>query len=68
MQALNSYPVMQLCGNDITSKRAIARTTCQLIDCDLYAVNLRNLPQTNQDFQQFLQRWEREVLLNKLVL
>lgn len=62
------YPVIQLCGDEITSKRTVAATACELIGCDLYLINARSLPQNNQDFHEFLQHWEREAALSNLVL
>ncbi|MGF1672111.1 MAG: ATP-binding protein [Rivularia sp. (in: cyanobacteria)] len=62
------YPVIQLCGDEITSKRTVAAAACQLIECDLCIINACNLPQNNQDFHEFLQLWEREAALNNLAL
>ncbi len=67
-QAPPPYPIIQLCGDEVTSKRSIAATVGKLLGHDLYAISARKIPQNNQDFYQLLQLWEREASLTESVL
>jgi hypothetical protein len=61
-------PVVQLCGDDITSKRAIAKATCQMLGLNLHLLSADSLPRSINDLNQLLQLWEREALLSNSAL
>ena len=56
-------PVVQLCGDDATSKRAIAVAACQMLGLSAHLLLADNLPSTAPDLAQLLRLWEREAVL-----
>jgi hypothetical protein len=62
-RADSPLPVIQLCGADETTKRAIAATGCTEVGLHLYAVTAENLPANNGEFEGFVRLWEREAAL-----
>ena len=63
-----TLPVVQLCGADITSKRAIAKATCQILGLNLHLLSADSLPTSISDLNQLLQLWEREAILSNSAL
>jgi ATPase family associated with various cellular activities (AAA) len=61
-------PILQLCGNEVASKRPIAAVACQNLQLNLYAIAAHALPTTPSEISKFKQLWEREVLLANCVL
>ena len=64
----HSQPVLQLCGTEQDSKRAIASAACQQLGLSLYALSSNALPPNTSDLYQFLSLWEREAQLNHSAL
>ncbi|WP_427159629.1 ATP-binding protein [Aliinostoc sp. HNIBRCY26] len=62
-------PIIQLCGSEVISKKAIASTVCQLLKLNLHCisssaiVNLRN-----HEINDLLRLWERESMLTNSAL
>ncbi len=64
----NHLPIIQLCGNEVVSKRAIAQAVCTQLQLKLYTLSARNLPNNPSELYQLLTMWEREALLSKSAL
>ena len=58
-----ALPVIQLCGNEIYSKRAIAATACSKLGLKLHSIDAAVLPRNITEVDQFLRLWEREAVL-----
>ncbi|RUS92869.1 ATPase [Dulcicalothrix desertica PCC 7102] len=61
-------PILQLCGNEVASKRPIAALACHYVGFDLYAIAAHALPTNPSDLKQFKLLWEREVALANCAL
>jgi hypothetical protein len=61
-------PILQLCGNEVASKRPIAALACHYLELNLYAIAAHALPTTSSDLKQFKLLWEREVALANCAL
>ncbi|MEH1930305.1 ATP-binding protein [Nostoc sp.] len=61
-------PILQLCGNEVASKRPIAALACHYLELNLYAIAAHALPTTPSDLKQFKLLWEREVSLANCAL
>ncbi len=57
--------VIELCGGDIVSKEAIAQETCSQLQCFLYKIAIKNIP---QELGIFKRKCEREWFLSKSIL
>ena len=62
------WPLMQLCGVDRPSLRAIAATACQALGLSLYVLASKALPTNPNELQQFIRLWEREDKLGPVAL
>ncbi|HLO86905.1 MAG TPA: ATP-binding protein [Nostocaceae cyanobacterium] len=57
-------PVIQLCGEEVNSKRAIASTVCQLLDIDLHMMSVGVIAGLrSSEINDLLSLWEREAVL-----
>lgn len=61
-------PILQLCGNEVASKRPIAAVACDCLQQNLYAIAAHSLPTSSSELHKFKQLWEREVLLANCAL
>jgi AAA+ superfamily predicted ATPase len=57
--------VIELCGGDIISKEAISQETCNQLQCFLYKIAIKNIP---QELGLFKRKCEREWLLSHSIL
>jgi hypothetical protein len=55
-------PVIQLCGADRASKRAIAATACARVGLGLYILRGENLPVHGAELDAFMRLWQREAI------
>ena len=62
------YPVMQLCGKDAASKKAIASVASKQLNIKLYAVSAKKLLDTQDRLNLIKCLLEREWLLNDIIL
>jgi hypothetical protein len=62
------YPIIQLCGWEMTSKYAIATKFCQNLELNLYILPAKLIPNTPEEISNLKQRWEREAILTNSVL
>ena len=56
-------PVIQLCGSEFYSKRAIAIASCSHLGLKLHSIAAASLPRNIIEVEQFLRLWEREAVL-----
>jgi len=61
-------PIIQLCGDEIASKKAIASHACKLMGWNLYLISADNVPTKQEELPEIILLWEREVSLNSGVL
>lgn len=66
--AENALPVMQLCGPDAASQRAIVATACSLVDHDAVVLSAAALPVQADELEALLLLWTREAALSNLAL
>jgi hypothetical protein len=59
----NRLPVIQLCGADEATKRAIAATGCAELGLHLHAVTAETIPANAGELAGFIRLWEREAVL-----
>jgi hypothetical protein len=58
------WPVVQLCGNDLSGKRAVAAAACALLGLSLRVMPASIAPRGMGDVDLFVRHWEREAALN----
>lgn len=63
-----NLPIVQLCGSDATSQRAIAASACRSIGLTLYRLSVDLLPTDSREFDLLIRLWEREAILSGAVL
>ncbi|OLP16640.1 ATPase [Leptolyngbya sp. 'hensonii'] len=68
VEDIQSLPILQLCGHEASSKRAIAAMACHFLGVYLYAISAYAIPTNPSDLTQFKSLWEREALLGNSVL
>ncbi len=68
VETLSDLPVVQLCGNEVAGKRAIASTACALLGYNLNVMSAHVLPPAPDDLNQLMQVWEREAVLSTSAL
>lgn len=64
----SALPILQLCGYEVASKRAIAAVASHFLGLNLYAIAAYSLPTSPNELNQFKQLWEREVILGQSAL
>ena len=57
-------PIVQLCGNEVQSKREIASAACADLGLELYTVAAVALPSHPAELDAFLRLWQREAILS----
>jgi len=57
------WPVIQLCGIDPGSRRAVAAAACERLKLTMRRISTNNVPRTTSDLDLFLRLWEREAVL-----
>lgn len=62
-------PLIALCGHETEAKRAIAAEAAALLNLRLYALHIRNLPQSyTAETNLLIRLWEREAILGSNAL
>jgi len=59
----NNLPIIQLCGEEIDSKRTIAQAACELVGLKLNAISAQAIPVNFSERYQLIQLWKRETML-----
>lgn len=62
------FPIVQLCGNDLTSKRAIAAAACGLIGWNLHVMAADAIPIHTSEINELMRVWQRESFLSNSLL
>jgi ATP-dependent 26S proteasome regulatory subunit len=57
-------PIVQLCGNEVHSKREISAVACAHLGLDLYALAASALPAHPAELDAFIRLWQREAILS----
>ena len=63
-----ALPVVQLCGDDLASKRVIAAAACQALELNPYSMPAHAIPASPNEFEAFMRLWEREAALSSATL
>jgi ATP-dependent 26S proteasome regulatory subunit len=63
-----SLPLIQLCGDDSASKRAIAAHACDRLNIRLHTLSAENLPGPLQESEMLVRLWERKAALTRSAL
>ncbi|MGO9272270.1 MAG: ATP-binding protein [Terriglobia bacterium] len=58
-----SRPVVQLCGSEPASRRAVAAQACALLGLSLHIMNAQAIPRGVAEIELFTRLWERETVL-----
>jgi hypothetical protein len=68
-QQAEVYPAVQLCGDEVSSKRAIAFTACKLLNLNLHLMSAATVAnfRTNE-MNEMLRLWEREAIFSNSAL
>ena len=62
------FPVVQLCGEETTGKRAIAAAVCEMLELELHALRADALPTGAGELNDLIRLWEREAALGRSAL
>lgn len=57
-------PVIQLCGDEISSKRAIASAACHALRMNLYEISATAIPVNATELDTLIKLWQREAALS----
>lgn len=68
LQASLPFPVVQLCGDDTVSKKAIAMAACTQVKLNLLSLSASLLPTNTDDLNLLRILWEREWALSDTAL
>ncbi|MEM6611648.1 MAG: ATP-binding protein [Cyanobacteria bacterium P01_C01_bin.72] len=60
----STLPVIQLCGTEAYSKRAIASVACSQLELNLHSICVGVIPSSTVEVNQLLRLWDREAVLN----
>jgi AAA+ superfamily predicted ATPase len=64
----DSLPVIQLCGEEITGKQAIAVSACNLLGIQLHRLRAVDIPLAAAEREDLLRLWEREAFFSQSAL
>ena len=67
-QETEILPILQLCGRDVASQRAIASATCSQINLIPYSIGVELLPNETGNLNLVKSLWEREFALSNTAL
>ena len=67
-QTNSRLTVVQLCGTDQESQRAIASAACTRLGLRLHSISARLLPSESPELEAFMRLWEREAALSNNAL
>ncbi len=64
----SSFPIVQLCGSEVTAKYSIAAAACASVGFNLNVMEASLIPTNPHELNHFIQRWFREALLTNSAL
>jgi hypothetical protein len=59
-----TWPVVQICGDDATGRRAVAIEAASKLGMSLYGISPQAIPVAPSEFDALVRLWERESILN----
>ncbi len=62
------FPVVELCGPEVSSKRSIAAAACARLGWKLHALPVEALPQEAHDLDGLIRLWHRDAILSGAAL
>lgn len=69
LKSINDLPIIQLCGGESNSKRAIATAACARLGLHLKILSAQLLPLSASESESLMRLWEREAaLMNSALL
>jgi hypothetical protein len=68
LQPLEVLPIVQLCGDEVASKLAIAAVACAGLGLQLHRLRAIDLPVESRDRAELMRLWEREARLSRSAL
>ncbi|MEG4805142.1 ATP-binding protein [Microcoleus sp. ARI1-B5] len=66
--SLDSLPIVQLCGDEVASKVAIASAACEISGMKLAVISARVIPTVTAELNNLILLWQREAKLSKSAL
>ena len=66
--AQRAIPVIEVCGDEVVAKRALAAATCALLGLQLHVITAAAIPRSVAEMDTFLRLWEREAALSSSAL
>ncbi|HEY9850978.1 MAG TPA: ATP-binding protein [Leptolyngbyaceae cyanobacterium] len=66
--SITNSPILQLVGEEVASKRAIAQTACEIAGMKIAAISANVVPTNTADLNNIIILWQREARLNQSVL
>lgn len=66
--ASSGLPVLNLCGDDLSGKHAVAVATCATVGMHLHKLSASAIPLAPADFESLTRLWEREAALSRSAL
>jgi AAA+ superfamily predicted ATPase len=64
----NPLPIVQLCGDEVESKLAIASTACEILGIKLAVISTRVIPTVTAELNNLILLWYREAKLSRAAL
>jgi hypothetical protein len=64
----SDFPVIQLCGDELSGKRAIAGSVCSNLGLNLYSMSAYSIPSNTREIIELIRLWEREAALRASAL
>ncbi|MFB2974968.1 ATP-binding protein [Microseira sp. BLCC-F43] len=61
-------PIVQLCGDEVAAKLAIASTACEIAGMKLAAISARVIPTVTAELNNLILLWQREARLSRCAL
>jgi hypothetical protein len=65
---ISALPVVKLCGDEISGKRAIAKAACASLGLNLHVISASVIPPSSNELDAFIRLWEREAALSASAL
>jgi ATP-dependent 26S proteasome regulatory subunit len=66
--SVSNSPILQLVGEEVASKRAIAQLACNISGIKIAVISANAVPNIATDFYNLMLLWQREAELNRSVL
>jgi SpoVK/Ycf46/Vps4 family AAA+-type ATPase len=68
ISGISTFPIVQLCGSEVTAKYSIAASACASVGFNLNVMEASVLPTNAHELNHLIQRWFREALLTNSAL